>query len=331
MELVCPAGSLPALDVALASGADAVYIGFADDTNARHFQGLNFTPQKAAIAASKVHAAGKKLFVAINTYAQAGAFQRWQRAVDQAADLGVDALILADMGVMHYARSRHPDLNLHLSVQGSATNAAALTFYHQHFGITRAVLPRVLSLKQVQQLAAQSPVALEVFGFGSLCIMAEGRCHLSSYITGQSPNMNGVCSPASAVQWQPKGEGMDTRLQGVLIDRFDATERAGYPTLCKGRFDVEGKRAHALEEPTSLNTLSLLPALQAAGIGAVKLEGRQRGPAYIGQVVNVWRQALDALQRDPTGYHVAPEWNQCLGKHAEGVQTTLGAYDRPWQ
>lgn len=330
MELVCPAGNLPALEVALQSGADAVYIGFADDTNARHFQGLNFNRQKAEIAIKKVREAGRKIYVAINTYAQAGAFQRWQDAVDLAADLSVDALILADLGVMHYARSRHPDLNLHLSVQGSATNCAALKFYHEHFGIQRAVLPRVLSLKQVQQLAEKSPVALEVFGFGSLCIMAEGRCHLSSYITGQSPNMNGVCSPASAVEWQPEGKGMSTRLRGVLIDRFDATEAAGYPTLCKGRFDVGGVRSHALEEPTSLNTLALLPELRSAGISAIKLEGRQRGPAYVGQVVKVWRQALNSVHNQPDHYRVAPEWNQCLAKHAEGVQTTLGAYDRPW-
>lgn len=331
MELVCPAGSLPALEAALDHGADAVYIGFADSTNARHFSGLNFTERKARKAVEKVRAAGKKLFVAINTYAQAERFNEWQRAVDMTADLEANALIVADMGVMHYARERHPQLNLHLSVQGSATNLASLSFYAQHFGVKRAVLPRVLSLKQVQQLAQNAPLELEVFGFGSLCIMAEGRCHLSSYLTGQSPNMNGVCSPASAVEWQPKGKDLETRLNGVLIDRFNENEQAGYPTLCKGRFDVEGQRSHALEEPTSLNTLQLLPQLHTAGIRAIKLEGRQRGPAYVGQVVQVWREAIDSLLANPNNFIARPHWNQCLSKHSEGKQTTLGAYERPWQ
>lgn len=331
MELVCPAGSLPALNAAVDNGADAVYIGFNDDTNARHFSGLNFNDKKALDALARIRADGRKLFVAINTYAQPGGFQRWQQAVDRAAELKVDALILADIGVMGYARETYDGLPLHLSVQASATNLAALQFYQQQFGIKRAVLPRVLSLKQVQQLAEKSPVELEVFGFGSLCIMAEGRCHLSSYVTGESPNMNGVCSPARAVQWQPTQTGMDTRLNGVLIDRFDPVESAGYPTLCKGRFEVEGRREHALEEPVSLNTLALLPQLKQAGIRAIKLEGRQRSPAYVAQVVRTWREAIDAVNSNPGGYAVQASWSSCLAKNSEGKQTTLGAYDRPWQ
>jgi putative protease len=118
--------------------------------------------------------------------------------VDRAAELGIDALIVADIGVMDYATRQWPELRLHLSVQGSATNAAAIRFYHEQFGIQRAVLPRVLSLSQVQQVAGHSPVPLEVFGFGSLCVMVEGRCLLSSYVTGRSPNTFGACSPANA-------------------------------------------------------------------------------------------------------------------------------------
>ena len=181
--------------------------------------------------------------MAVNTYAQADNWSRWQYAVDACADLQVDALIAADMGVLAYASESYPELPLHLSVQGSATNLAALELYHQQFNIRRAVLPRVLSLKQVQALVAKSPVELEVFAFGSLCIMAEGRCLLSSYVTGESPNTAGACSPASAVRWEQVADGsMDTRLNEVLIDRFSAYEQAGYPTLCKGRFKGSEQR-----------------------------------------------------------------------------------------
>jgi putative protease len=331
MQLVCPAGSLPALKAAVRQGADAVYVGFRNDTNARHFSGLNLDDKQLESGLQLIRQQGRQLYIAVNTYAQPDGWARWQRAVDQAAALGVDALIAADPGVLAYASRRHPDLNLHLSVQGSATNAAALALYQQRYGIRRAVLPRVLSLAQVRQVAEKSPVPIEVFAFGSLCIMAEGRCHLSSYLTGESPNLCGVCSPAKAVRWQEDAEGLSSRLNGVLIDRYGKDESAGYPTLCKGRFLVNGQRFHALEEPTSLNTLDLIPQLAAIGVSAVKIEGRQRSPAYVEQVTRVWRAALDTYARAPQSYVVQPQWRSALDSLSEGSQTTLGAYHRSWQ
>jgi putative protease len=331
MQLVCPAGSLPALKAAVRQGADAVYVGFRDDTNARHFSGLNFDDKQLENGLQLIRQQGRQLYIAVNTYAQPDGWARWQRAVDQAAALGVDALIAADPGVLAYACRRHPSLNLHLSVQGSATNAAALTLYQQRYGIRRAVLPRVLSLAQVRQVAEKSPVPIEVFAFGSLCIMAEGRCHLSSYLTGESPNLCGVCSPAKAVRWQEDADGLSSRLNGVLIDRYAKDEPAGYPTLCKGRFLVNGQRFHALEEPTSLNTLDLIPQLAAIGVSAVKIEGRQRSPAYVEQVTRVWRSALDAYARAPQNFTVQAQWRSALDSLSEGSQTTLGAYHRSWQ
>jgi len=271
MELVCPAGNLPALKAAVDQGADAVYIGFRDDTNARHFAGLNFNEKRSQEGIEYAHQRGARVFVAINTYAQPAGWTRWQQAVDRAAELGVDALILADMGVMDYAASRWPELRLHLSVQASATNAEAIRFYHENFSIQRVVVPRVLSIKQVKQVAAESPVPLEVFGFGSLCVMVEGRCLLSSYVTGQSPNTFGACSPASAVRWTETPRGLESRLNEVLIDRYQDGEAAGYPTLCKGRFEVSGNTYYAIEEPVSLNTVELLPELQAIGVAAIKI------------------------------------------------------------
>jgi len=332
MELVCPAGNLPSLKAAVDNGADAVYIGFRDDTNARHFAGLNFNDKRAHDALAYARSRGVKVFVAINTFPQPDNFGRWREAVDRAAGLGVDALILADMGVMDYARERWPELNLHLSVQASATHPDALAFYHRHFGIRRAVLPRVLSVKQVAQVAASSPVDVEVFGFGSLCVMVEGRCLLSSYATGQSPNTFGACSPGAHVQYKENLDGsMDTRLNGVLIDHYEPGEQAGYPTLCKGRFCVGDHTYYAIEEPTSLNTLDVLPELRAAGVRALKVEGRQRSPAYVADVTRVLRAAIDAMEADPEGFKPRGEWMAALQKVSEGAQTTLGAYHRSWQ
>nr|AAC64577.1 STM-proteaseA [Proteus mirabilis HI4320] len=334
MELLCPAGNLPALKAAVDNGADAVYIGLKDDTNARHFAGLNFTEKKLQEAVNYVHRHQRKLHIAINTFAHPDGFERWQKAIDMAAHLGADALILADIAMLEYAAERYPQIERHVSVQASATNTQAIAFYQRNFDVARIVLPRVLSIHQVKQLAQSSPVPLEVFAFGSLCIMAEGRCYLSSYLTGESPNTPntvGACSPARFVRWQQTPQGMESRLNDVLIDRYAPDENAGYPTLCKGRYFVDKHCYHALEEPTSLNTLALLPELMAMNIASVKIEGRQRSPAYVTEVARVWRAAIDQCKKDPQGFKTQPRWMSALGKISEGTQTTLGAYHRKWQ
>ncbi|MCX7190290.1 MAG: U32 family peptidase [Methylotenera sp.] len=331
LELVCPAGNLPALKAAVDNGADCVYMGFRNSTNARAFAGLNFDNDTAKQGIRYAHDRGRKVLLALNTFPQTAQWHIWKQAVDDAAELGVDALILADLGLMRYASHTYPNLRLHLSVQGSATNYEAINFYYEHFGIQRAVLPRVLSLAQVENVVKNTPVEIELFGFGGLCVMVEGRCILSSYATGESPNTAGVCSPAKAVRWQQTPKGLESRLNGILLDRYGNDENAGYPTLCKGRFEVEDETYYALEEPTSLNTLELIPEMLRIGISAIKIEGRQRSPVYVEQVTRVWRAAIDATKNDPTHYAVTPDWMAQLGKLSEGQQHTLGAYYRPWK
>ena len=331
MELVCPAGSLPALKAAVDAGADWVYLGLRDDTNARNFSGLNFDERALAEGLAYAHARRRKLLLAINTYPQADNWTRWTGAVDLAARVGADAIIVADLALMDYARRVHPELELHLSVQGSATSHEAINFYHRRFGVRRAVLPRVLSLAQVEQVARNTPVEIEVFGFGGLCVMVEGRCQLSAYACGGSPNTLGACSPAEAVRWHETPSGLESRLNGVLIDRYAAGEPAAYPTLCKGRFEVDAETYYAIEEPASLNTLEFLPEFLRIGVRAVKIEGRQRGQAYVAQVTRVWRAAIDAAVRERERFAPRADWLATLARHAEGSQHTLGAFSRPWK
>lgn len=331
IELVCPAGSLPALKAAVDNGADAVYMGFRDATNARNFPGLNFDLEEARQGIRYARDRGRRVFLALNTYPRPAHWARWTGALDAAAELGVDAVILADPGLMRYCVRTHPDLRLHLSVQGSATNRHAIGFYHEQFGVRRVVLPRVLSLPQVRRVVAESPLEVEVFGFGSLCVMVEGRCALSSYVTGESPNTRGVCSPAHAVRWEENPDGRQSRLNGVLIDRYRPGEPASYPTLCKGRYQVGEHVFYAIEEPASLNVLGILPELVRIGVAAVKVEGRQRSPAYVAQVTRVLRAALDACLADPDGFAPRPDWVAALDRVSEGRSHTLGAYHRPWQ
>lgn len=328
LELVCPAGTPAALRAAVDAGGDAIYVGFRDETNARNFPGLNFSRDELRVALAYAHGRGRQVFVAINTYPRAGATQSWRSAVDDAAALGADAVILADIGLLEYAHRHHPSLRLHLSVQASASHAAAIRFYHETFGIRRLVLPRVLTIPEIADLTRQIPVEAEVFAFGGMCPMAEGRCALSSYVTGQSPNMQGVCSPASHVSYEERGKDLVSRLGGSTINVFGPAEAAGYPTLCKGRFRAAKITGYLFEEPVSLNTADIVSDLMAAGVAALKIEGRQRGRAYTTGVVSAFRRVVDAAAEG----RAAPAADTAsLRTLAEGQADTTGAYHRGWR
>ncbi len=325
LELVCPAGTLAALRVAVDAGADAVYVGFQDETNARNFPGLNFNRDELREGIAFAHDRKCRVYVAINTFPKAGDPGPWRRAVDDAAAFGADAVLVADIGLLDYSARRHGDLRLHLSVQASASNAEAIRMHRQAFGIKRVVLPRVLTVPEIAQLTRQTQVETEVFAFGGLCPMAEGRCSLSTYVTGRSPNMHGVCSPASHVQYVERGDELVSRLGELTVNVFRRDEPAGYPTLCKGRFVAEDRASYLFEEPTSLDIAQMLPDLAAAGVRALKIEGRQRGKAYIAEVVSVFRRAIDACARNE------PIPTADLDRLAEGGRSTRGAYERSWR
>lgn len=325
MELICPAGTPAAFAEAVEAGADAVYCGFRNETNARNFPGLNFSPEELGRSIAQAKRRGVRTFVAINTFMRAGSEDIWYRAVDDAARLGADAVILADFGLMAYAAERHPDLRLHVSVQASASNPDAIAFLVEAFGARRVVLPRLLTIAEISRLVPQIGCEVEIFVFGGLCVMAEGRCSLSSYATGKSPNMQGVCSPPSHVRYRQEGGELVSELGAFTINRFPAGEPAGYPTLCKGRFEAGETSGYAFEDPVSLDVMSEIDALRAAGVSALKIEGRQRGKAYIAEVVSTMRKAL----------HAPPGERRLLlarlSALSEGQKTTSGAYQKKWR
>lgn len=325
LELVCPAGTPASLRAAVDAGADAIYLGFRDETNARNFPGLNFSRDELAEGIKYAGTNGVKVLVAINTYPRAGNPGPWRAAVDDAARLGAWAVILADIGLLDYARQNHPDLRRHLSVQASAANAQAIKFYCDEFGVRRVVLPRVLTVEEIARINDAVEVETEVFAFGGMCVMAEGRCLLSSYATGESPNMNGVCSPAEQVHYEEREGQLVSRLGNFTINKFRDGEPAGYPTLCKGRFRAGGRDSYLFEEPTSLDVSSILPELMKAGVTALKIEGRQRGKAYIAQVVSAFRRAVDAAARGER-----PDAAD-LSSITEGGRQSTGAYEKAWR
>ncbi len=219
IELVCPAGTPATLRAAVQAGADAVYCGFRDETNARNFPGLNFSTEEMAEGVRFAHAHGSKVLVAINTFGRVGSVDMWRKAADAAAGCGADAIIAADIAVLDHVARNHRQIRLHLSVQAAAATPEAIGFYVETFGVRRVVLPRVLSIQEVATLNRDIRVETEAFVFGGLCVMTEGRCYLSSYATGKSPNLNGVCSPAAMVSYEEDIDGTVARLARCTIDR----------------------------------------------------------------------------------------------------------------
>jgi O2-independent ubiquinone biosynthesis protein UbiU len=325
VELVCPAGTPAALRAAVAAGAHTVYCGFADETNARNFPGLNFSRTEMQASIAHAHGHGAKVLIAVNTFPRAGAPALWHRAIDDAVTMKAAAVIVADLGLLDYAARRHPGFRLHLSVQAAAANPDAINFYVERFGVKRVVLPRVLTVAEIAAINREIACETEVFVYGGLCVMAEGRCSLSSYATGQSPNMNGVCSPPGHVSYVEKERELTSRLGAFTINRAAKGMAMPYPTLCKGRFCAGSVTGHIFEDPASLDASELIPQLVAAGTSAFKIEGRQRSRSYTDAVVRAFRAALDALDRG------APIPSGVLASLSEGSSTTRGSYQKTWR
>jgi len=328
VDIVAPAGNLSSLKAAVDNGADAVYLGFRDATNARNFEGLNFTPEELEEGIGYVRSRNKKFYVAVNTFPQMETCPKWFAAVDNAVRLGADAIIIANLGVLKYASEKYPDANLHLSTQTSSSNYESINFYKKHFGIRRVVLPRVLTVDEIKRLIDHTDVEVEVFALGGLCINIEGRCYLSSFVTGSSTNTDGACSPSRFVRFTSEADGgMSIALNDVLLNRLTAKESSPYPTCCKGRYMMpDGGVAYALEEPESLNILDIIPGLIGAGVRAFKIEGRQRTRSYVAAMTGVLREAVDTCLADPDAYSVKPVWKEKTNSTFEGTKHTLGSY-----
>ena len=328
-ELVCPAGTPASLRTAVDAGADAVYCGFQNATNARNFPGLNFSPGELAKSVAYAHQRGTKVLLALNTYPPAEKFSLWKDAADLGARLGVDAFIVADVGVADYIAKAHSGFRLHLSVQAAASSPESIRYYVQEFGIKRVVLPRILTIPEIRSIKSEIPCEIETFIFGNHGLMVEGRCSLTNYVTGLSTNMDGVCSPAAEVEYLRDDAGnLSTRLGNFTIDRFRAGENAGYPTICKGRYKIPHRSEgfYAFEEPVSLNLARLLPDLIDAGVNAFKIEGRQRSKAYVREVVSSFRIAVDNIRAGTT-----PDLTGLIAL-TEGQKETEGAFQtKKWR
>ena len=260
LELLAPAGSMEAVAAAVQNGADAVYLGYGD-FNARR-NAKNFSQEEFAAAVSYCHVRGAKVYLTLNTLLTDRELPAAAQVAVHASEMGADAVLVQDMGVVRLLRQVAPDLPVHASTQMTVHNLDGVKMAAD-LGMTRAVLSRELSRDQIEYICQRAPIEIEVFGHGALCMCYSGQCFLSSVIGGRSGN-RGLCA-------QP------CRLKYGWMDKADSY-------------------------PLSLKDLSLaghLRQLRKMGVACVKLEGRMKRPEYVAVVTGIYSRAIKE-DREPT-------------------------------
>ena len=267
-ELLSPAGSPEALEAALLSGADAVYLG-GSSFNAR-MNAHNFDAGALKEAVTQAHRLGGRVYLTLNTLVYDREMGEALSAAYEAATAGVDGLIVADLGVATLLASALPELPLHASTQLSGHNAA-MGRVLAPYGFSRFVIARETSLGDLETAVRESPLEVEVFVHGALCVCHSGQCLFSSVVGGRSGN-RGLCAQPCRLPYRP-----GSRPAG------EKNSRGG---------GESGGEAY----PLSLKDLSLarhVPALLRAGVASLKIEGRMKSAGYVGGVTAVWRRLLD--------------------------------------
>ena len=276
-ELLSPAGDLERLEYAQRYGADAVYAGLTEFGMRAAPQ--NFTEEQLAQGAALCHARGKKLYLTLNTMPTNQELRRLPSAIGQAWAAGVDAFIVADLGVLSLVKQYAPGAEIHLSTQAGVTNWAAACAAWE-LGAKRVVLARELSLQEIAEIRANTPqeLELEAFVHGAMCMSVSGRCLLSQYLTGRDAN-RGQC--AQPCRW--KYHLVEESRPGQYMEIGETGE---------GSYILNAN---------DLCTAPFIDMICAAGVDSLKIEGRAKTLYYVASVTSAYRQALDAFLQTPAG------------------------------
>ena len=268
-ELLAPAGDMEAVRTALRYGADAVYLG--GPFMQLRSSSAGFDEKKLAEASELIHAAGRRLYVTVNCFADNDEIPRLAEYARFLKDLGADAVIVSDIGAVAEIKASVPDLDVHVSTQANCMNYRAACVYRD-LGASRIVLARELSLEKIAELRAKTPADLELEGFihGAMCMSYSGRCMLSAFLAGRSGN-RGQC--AQTCRWN-----------------YYLMEEKRPGEFFKVEEDENGM---AILSSKELCCAGILQRMADAGICSFKIEGRMRTPFYIATVVNAYRMLLD--------------------------------------
>lgn len=321
VELLSPAGDMERLELAVKFGADAVYVGgtqFGMRSNPS-----NFDPAQLQAACKLVHAAGKKLYLTCNTLPRSYELDALPDFLRSARAAGVDAFIIADMGVLAIAKQAAPEVEVHISTQAGIVNYAAANAFYQ-MGAKRIVTARELSLDEIKMIRDHTPPELEIEAFvhGAMCMSFSGRCILSDYMVGRDANRGDCAQPC---RW--KYHLMEETRPGQYFP-INQEENGTYIFNSK-----------------DLCLIEHIPELVAAGVDSFKIEGRAKSAYYTAVVTHAYRQALDAYFAHPSPDFRVPDWVLAemekmshrvyttgfnFGPLQNGQELNTGGYVRNW-
>ncbi len=287
-ELLAPAGDLEKLKMAVLYGADAVFLA-GKDFGLRAYAG-NFTRQEMEEGIGFAAAHGAKVYVTVNIFPHNEDLALLPAYLESLAEIGVDAIIAADPGVVDLALKHVPTLPLHLSTQANTTNYASARFWFAQ-GVKRIVLARELSQAEIKEIRQKTSGELEIFVHGAMCISYSGRCLLSNYMAGRDAN-RGEC--AQPCRW-------------------------GYALVEEKRpgqyFPIEeDQRGTYVFNSFDLSLLEHIPEAAALELDSLKIEGRMKSVNYVATIVKAYKAALTAYYENPADYNFDPAWAREVAK-----------------
>jgi len=306
-ELLSPAGTLKNMRYAFAYGADAVYAG--QPRYSLRVRNNEFNHQNLAIGINEAHQQGKKFYVVVNIAPHNAKLKTFIRDLQPVVDMGPDALIMSDPGLIMLVREAFPQMDIHLSVQANAVNWATVKFWQQ-MGLTRVILSRELSLEEIAEIRQQVPnIELEIFVHGALCMAYSGRCLLSGYINKRDPNQ-GTCTNACRWEYNVE-EGKEDeignivhRQQPIAVQNVEPTLGEGAPTdkvfmieeaMRPGEYMTAFEDTHGtyIMNSKDLRAVAHVERLAAIGVHSLKIEGRTKSFYYCARTAQVYRRAID--------------------------------------
>lgn len=306
-ELLSPAGTLKNMRYAFAYGADAVYAG--QPRYSLRVRNNEFNHENLALGIQEAHSLGKRFYVVVNIAPHNSKLKTFLRDLKPVIDMGPDALIMSDPGLIMLVREAFPQMDIHLSVQANAVNWATVKFWQQ-MGLTRVILSRELSLEEIAEIRAQVPeMELEVFVHGALCMAYSGRCLLSGYINKRDPNQ-GTCTNACRWEYHVQ-EGKEDDIgnivhiqQPIAVKSIEPTLGIGAPTdkvfmleeaQRPGEYMTASEDEHGtyIMNSKDLRAIQHVERLTQLGVHSLKIEGRTKSFYYCARTAQVYRRAID--------------------------------------
>ena len=282
VELLAPAGNMEKLKTAFHFGADACFVG----GSAFNLRGMssNFKNKELKEAVDYVHSLGKKIYVTLNIFAHNTEIEYMPRFIKKLDEFGVDAVIVADLGVFQMVRQHAPNMKIHVSTQANNTNWMSVKTW-KDMGAKRVILAREMSLKEIKTIREKVPdVEIEVFIHGAMCMAYSGRCLLSNYFTNRDAN-RGICAQDCRWNYKVIAEGHEETGAHDIVENEEGTYMFNAKDLC---------------------SIEFIDKVLETGVDSLKIEGRMKSIYYNSTVVKQYKRALDNYYSG--NYEYNPDW-----------------------